>query len=82
MTSDRRTVISVLRHLGSLEGQSNTLPLWEDLRSLGDDVPARLGRILRHRIRGKQPGPARQELAGAGLAWQERQPDPERWEAC
>ncbi|MFE1856963.1 cytochrome P450, partial [Streptomyces sp. NPDC059489] len=43
ITTDRRAVISVLRRLRSPEGQTNPLPLWEELRGMGDVVPAPWG---------------------------------------
>ncbi|MFE1856954.1 cytochrome P450, partial [Streptomyces sp. NPDC059489] len=40
---DCRAVISVLRRLRCPEGQTNPLPLWEELRGMGDVVPAPWG---------------------------------------
>ncbi|MGW1047106.1 cytochrome P450 [Streptomyces sp. NPDC002547] len=81
ITTDRRTVISVLRRLRSPEGQSNPLPLWEELRTMGDVVPAPWGgyfitgfaacsQVLRSRT-----------WLVPDINWQERQPDLERWNA-
>jgi cytochrome P450 len=80
-TVDRRAVISVVRRLRSPEGQANPFPLWEELRAMGDVVPAPWGgyfltgfdvcsQVLRDRT-----------WLVPDIAWQERQPDPERWHA-
>jgi cytochrome P450 len=80
-TVDRRAVISVIRRLRSPEGQANPLPLWDELRDMGDVVPAPWGgyfltgfdvcsQVLRERT-----------WLVPDIAWQERQPDVERWHA-
>ncbi|WP_055494701.1 cytochrome P450 [Streptomyces sp. TP-A0356] len=81
ISSDRRAVISVLRRLRSLEGQSNPHPLWEELRSMGDVVPAPWGGYF---VTGFEA--CSQVLRGRNwlvpdIAWQERRLDPERWQA-
>jgi cytochrome P450 len=80
-TTDRRAVISLLRRLRSPEGQSNPLPVWDRLRALGDVVPAPWGGYL---VTGYDA--CNQVLRGRNwlvpdFAWQERQSNPERWEA-
>lgn len=80
-TTDRRAVISLLRRLRSPEGQANPLPLWRELRAMGDVVAAPWGglfvtgfeecnRVLRSRT-----------WLVPDFDWQERQPSPERWHA-
>ena len=81
ITTDRRAVISVLRRLRSPEGQTNPLPLWDELRAMGDVVPAPWGGYF---VTGFEA--CSQVLRGRNwlvpdIAWQERQPDPERWQA-
>ncbi|GAA3506440.1 cytochrome P450 [Streptomyces prasinosporus] len=80
-TTDRRAVISLLRRLRSDEGQANPLPVWEELRSMGDVVRAPWGGYF---VTGFDA--CSQVLRGRNwlvpdFAWQERQPDPERWRA-
>ncbi|MGP4048192.1 cytochrome P450 [Streptomyces sp. 2A115] len=80
-THDRRAVISVLRRLRAPDGQSNPFPLWAELRSMGDVVPAPWGGYF---ITGFEA--CSQVLRGRNwlvpdFAWQERQPDAERWHA-
>ncbi|GGQ06253.1 cytochrome P450 [Streptomyces griseomycini] len=79
--TDRRAVISLLRRLRSPEGQADPLPVWEEMRSLGDVVPAPWGGYF---VTGFDA--CSQVLRGRNwlvpdFAWQERQPDPERWQA-
>ncbi|WP_343235638.1 cytochrome P450 [Streptomyces sp. SID10815] len=76
---DRRAVISVVRRLRSPEGQSDPLPLWKELRAMGDVVPAPWGGYFvtgfdacNQVLRGR-------DWLAPDIAWQERQPDPERW---
>ncbi|MFJ7899106.1 cytochrome P450 [Streptomyces sp. NPDC096198] len=80
-TPDRRAVISVLRRLRSPEGQRAPLPLWAELRAMGDVVPAPWGGYF---VTGFEA--CSQVLRGRNwlvpdIAWQERGPDPERWES-
>ncbi|MET7851043.1 cytochrome P450 [Streptomyces avermitilis] len=80
-TPDRRAVISVLRRLRSPEGQSNPFPLYGELRTMGDVVPAPWGGYF---VTGFEA--CSQVLRGRNwlapdFAWQERQPDAERWQA-
>ncbi|MEU6807439.1 cytochrome P450 [Streptomyces sp. NPDC046831] len=80
-TTDRRAVISLLRRLRSPEGQANPLPVWADFRALGDVVPAPWGGYF---VTGFET--CSQVLRGRNwlapdFAWQERRPDPERWQA-
>ncbi|WEO96973.1 cytochrome P450 [Streptomyces sp. FXJ1.172] len=80
-TTNRRAVISLLRRLRSPEGQANPLPVWDDLRALGDVVPAPWGGFF---VTGFEA--CSQVLRGRtwltpDFAWQERQPDAERWHA-
>ncbi|MGW0331213.1 cytochrome P450 [Streptomyces sp. NPDC003011] len=80
-TTDRRAVISLLRRLRSPEGQSNPWPVWEQMRSLGDVLPAPWGGYL---VTGYDA--CDQVLRGRNwlvpdLAWQARQPPSERWQA-
>ncbi|MEV0690863.1 cytochrome P450 [Streptomyces sp. NPDC050388] len=78
--TDRRTVISLLRRLRSSEGQTNPLPVWEELRSMGDVVRAPWGGYF---VTGFEA--CSQVLRGRNwlvpdFAWQERQSDQDRWE--
>lgn len=78
-TSDRRVVIPLLRRLRSDEGQADPLPVWDELRALGDVVPAPWGGYF---VTGFDA--CNQVLRGRNwlvpdFAWQERQPDPARW---
>ncbi|GGZ71811.1 cytochrome P450 [Streptomyces echinoruber] len=80
-TTDRRAVISLLRRLRSPQGQADPLPVWAELRALGDVVPAPWGGyfvtgfdLCNHVLRSR-------DWLVPDLAWQERQPDPERWQA-
>lgn len=80
-TLDRRAVISVLRRLRSSQGQSNPLPLYAELRAMGDVVPTPWGAyfvtgfdLCSQILRGRN-------WLVPDFAWQERQPDPERWHA-
>ncbi|MFD8612225.1 cytochrome P450 [Streptomyces sp. NPDC059631] len=80
-TVDRRAVISVLRRLRSPQGQTDPLPLWAELRAMGDVVPAPWGGYL---VTGFEA--CSQVLRGRtwlvpDLAWQDRLPDPGRWQA-
>jgi cytochrome P450 len=80
-TTDRRAVISLLRRLRSPEGQADPLPIWEELRSMGDVVRAPWGGYF---VTGFEA--CSQVLRGRNwlvpdFAWQERQPDTERWQA-
>ncbi|MEU3529311.1 cytochrome P450 [Streptomyces sp. NPDC038707] len=79
-TPDRRAVIPLLRRLRSAEGQANPLPVWEELRALGDVVPAPWGGYF---VTGFDA--CNQVLRGRNwlvpdFAWQERQPDTGRWQ--
>ncbi|MDX3072741.1 cytochrome P450 [Streptomyces sp. MI02-7b] len=78
---DRRAVISVLRRLRTPEGQADPFPLYEELRTMGDVVPAPWGGYF---ITGFDT--CDQVLRGRNwivpdFAWQERQRDTERWHA-
>ncbi|MEU2599543.1 cytochrome P450 [Streptomyces hirsutus] len=80
-STDRRAVISLLRRLRSDEGQTDPLPVWEELRSMGDVVRAPWGGYF---VTGFKA--CSQVLRGRNwlvpdFAWQERRPDQERWEA-
>ncbi|MEV5874595.1 cytochrome P450 [Streptomyces sp. NPDC052101] len=80
ITTDRRAVIPLLRRLRSDEGQANPLPVWDELRALGEVVPAPWGgyfvtgfdtcsEILRGR-----------NWLVPDFAWQERRSDMTRWQ--
>lgn len=78
---DRRAVISVLRRLRTAQGQADPFPLYEELRTMGDVVPAPWGGYF---ITGYDA--CDQVLRGRNwivpdFAWQERQRDTERWHA-
>ncbi|MEU4096879.1 cytochrome P450 [Streptomyces sp. NPDC026673] len=78
---DRRAVISVLRRLRTPEGQADPFPLYQELRAMGDVVPAPWGGYF---ITGYDV--CDQVLRGRNwlvpdFAWQERQQDTERWQA-
>ncbi|GAA2263759.1 cytochrome P450 [Streptomyces atrovirens] len=79
--NDRRAVISLLRRLRSGEGQADPLPVWAEMRALGDVVRAPWGGYF---VTGFEA--CSQVLRGRNwlvpdFAWQERQPDPGRWQA-
>ncbi|BCM71967.1 MULTISPECIES: cytochrome P450 [Streptomyces] len=79
-TPDRRAVIPLLRRLRSAEGQADPLPVWEELRALGDVVPAPWGGYF---VTGFDA--CNQVLRGRNwlvpdFDWQERQPDTGRWQ--
>ncbi|GGW12181.1 cytochrome P450 [Streptomyces libani subsp. rufus] len=76
---DRRAVIPLLRRLRSDEGQADPLPVWEELRALGDVVPAPWGGYF---VTGFEA--CSQVLRGRNwrvpdFDWQERQTDSARW---
>lgn len=78
-TPDRRVVIPLLRRLRSGEGLADPLPVWDELRALGDVVPAPWGGYF---VTGFEA--CSQVLRGRNwlvpdFDWQERQPDPTRW---
>ncbi|WP_238431302.1 cytochrome P450 [Streptomyces cavernae] len=80
-TTDRRAVISVLRRLRSPAGQSNPFPLYEELRAMGDVVPAPWGghfvtsfELCNQILRGRN-------WLVPDFAWLDRQTDTERWRA-
>ncbi|MEU0052762.1 cytochrome P450 [Streptomyces sp. NPDC006184] len=79
-TTDRRAVIPLLRRLRSAEGQADPLPVWEELRALGDVVPAPWGGYF---VTGFDA--CSQVLRGRNwlapdFAWQERHADTARWQ--
>ncbi|MGW5332587.1 cytochrome P450 [Streptomyces bauhiniae] len=79
---DRRAVISLLRRLRSPEGQNNPQPVWQELRALGDVIPAPWAggyfatgfEVCNQILRGRY-------WLTPDFAWQERQPDATRWHA-
>ncbi|WP_030340342.1 cytochrome P450 [Streptomyces sp. NRRL S-1022] len=78
-TTDRRAVIPLLRRLRSGEGQADPLPVWDELRALGDVVPAPWGGYF---VTGFEA--CSQVLRGRNwlvpdFDWQERQADTARW---
>ncbi|MEU0333392.1 cytochrome P450 [Streptomyces sp. NPDC006193] len=78
-TTDRRAVVPLLRRLRSGEGQADPLPIWEELRALGDVVPAPWGGYF---VTGYEA--CSQVLRGRNwlapdFAWQARQSDTARW---
>ncbi|MGW2709573.1 cytochrome P450, partial [Streptomyces sp. NPDC001356] len=78
-TPDRRVVIPLLRRLRTGEGLADPRPVWEELRALGDVVPAPWGGYF---VTGFEA--CSQVLRGRNwlvpdFDWQERQPDPRRW---
>ncbi|WP_251092242.1 cytochrome P450 [Streptomyces sp. Caat 7-52] len=80
ITTDRRAVIPSLRRLRSEEGQANPLPVWDELRALGEVVPAPWGGYF---VTGFDA--CSQILRGRNwlvpdFAWQERRPDAARWQ--
>ncbi|WP_330341544.1 cytochrome P450 [Streptomyces sp. NBC_00557] len=79
-TTDRRAVIPLLRRLRSAEGQADPFPVWDELRALGEVVPAPWGGyfvtgfdLCNQILRGR-------DWLVPDFAWQERQPDPARWQ--
>ncbi|CAM5317539.1 Putative cytochrome P450 140 [Streptomyces griseoloalbus] len=78
--SDRRAVISLLRHLRSPEGQADPLPVWEGLRSLGDVVRAPWGAYFVTSFEACSQVLRSRNWLVPDFAWQERQPDPRRWQ--
>ncbi|MGW4603581.1 cytochrome P450 [Streptomyces sp. NPDC004532] len=81
ITTDRRAVISVLRRLRSPEGQTNPLPLWEELRGMGDVVPAPWGGYFVTSYEACSQVLRGRTWLVPDINWQERQPDLERWHA-
>ncbi|MGW9024095.1 cytochrome P450 [Streptomyces sp. NPDC055722] len=81
ITVNRRAVISVIRRLRSPEGQTNPLPLWEELRNMGDVVPAPWGGYFVTGFEACSQVLRSRTWLVPDIAWQERQPDPERWHA-
>ncbi|MET9450937.1 cytochrome P450 [Streptomyces cinerochromogenes] len=78
-TPDRRAVIPLLRRLRSDEGRADPLPVWDELRALGEVVPAPWGGYF---VTGFDT--CNQVLRGRNwlvpdFDWQERRPDPARW---
>ncbi|MEU6593369.1 cytochrome P450 [Streptomyces sp. NPDC046881] len=78
-TTDRRAVIPLLRRLRSAEGQADPLPVWDELRALGDVVPAPWGGYF---VTGFEA--CSQVLRGRNwlvpdFDWQQRQADTARW---
>ncbi|UFR06123.1 cytochrome P450 [Streptomyces sp. Go40/10] len=78
-TPDRRAVIPLLRRLRSDEGRADPLPVWDELRALGEVVPAPWGGYF---VTGFDA--CNQVLRGRNwlvpdFDWQERRPDPARW---
>ncbi|MFF2655491.1 cytochrome P450 [Streptomyces sp. NPDC058045] len=78
---DRRAVISVLKRLRLPEGQSDPFPLYDELRAMGDVVPAPWGGyfvtgydLCDEVLRGRN-------WLVPDVAWQQRQPDPGRWQS-
>ncbi len=78
---DRRAAVPLLRRLRSAEGLADPSPVYDELRALGDLVPAPWGGYL---VTGYEA--CDQVLRGRtwlvpDFAWQERQSGTERWEA-
>ncbi|MGQ5634833.1 MULTISPECIES: cytochrome P450 [unclassified Streptomyces] len=78
-TTDRRAVIPLLRRLRSAEGQADPFTVWDELRALGEVVPAPWGGyfvtgfdLCNQILRGR-------DWLVPDFAWQERRPDPARW---
>ncbi|MGV9562971.1 cytochrome P450 [Streptomyces sp. NPDC003480] len=78
---DRRAVISVLRRLRSTDGQHNPLPVWAELRAMGDVVPAPWGGYFVTGFEACSQVLRDRNWLVPDIAWQERRPDPERWQA-
>ncbi|KUN06054.1 cytochrome [Streptomyces yokosukanensis] len=79
-TIDRRAVIPFLRRLRSDEGQVDPRPIWDELRALGELVPAPWGGYF---VTGFDT--CSQVLRGRNwlvpdFAWQERRSDTARWQ--
>ena len=81
MTADRRTVISLLRRLRSAAGLADPLPIYDELRALGDLVPAPWGGYLVTGFDACDQVLRDRNWLVPDFAWQERQADPERWHA-
>ncbi|GGW98199.1 cytochrome P450 [Streptomyces malachitofuscus] len=80
-TTDRRAVISLLRRLRSGEGQADPLPVWEELRALGDVVRAPWGGYFVTGFAACSQVLRGRDWLVPDFAWQDRRPDPERWQA-
>ena len=78
ITTDRRAVLSVLRRLRPPEGQTNPLPLWEELRAIGDVVPAPWGGYFVTSYEACSQVLRGRTWLVPDINWQERQPDLER----
>ncbi|QTD96766.1 cytochrome P450 [Streptomyces cyanogenus] len=77
--TDRRAVVPLLRRLRSDAGRADPLPVWAELRELGDVVPAPWGGYF---VTGFEA--CSQVLRGRNwlvpdFGWQERQGDTARW---
>ncbi|MFG3054954.1 cytochrome P450 [Kitasatospora sp. NPDC048239] len=80
-TVDRRAAVPLLRRLRSAEGLADPAPVYDELRAMGDLVPAPWGGYL---VTGFEA--CNQVLRGRtwlvpDFAWQERQTETERWHA-
>ena len=81
MTADRRTVVSLLQRLRSAEGLAEPLPIYDELRALGDLVPAPWGGYLVTGFDACDQVLRDRNWLVPDFAWQERQVDTARWHA-
>jgi len=81
VTADRRTVISLLQRLRSAEGLADPLPIYDELRALGDLVPAPWGGYLVTGFDACNEVLRDRNWLVPDFAWQERQVDTDRWHA-
>jgi len=81
VTADRRTVVSLLQRLRSAEGLAEPLPIYDELRALGDLVPAPWGGYLVTGFDACDQVLRDRNWLVPDFAWQERQVDTARWHA-
>lgn len=81
MTADRRTVISLLQRLRSAEGLAEPFPIYDELRALGDLVPAPWGGYLVTGFDACNQVLRDRNWLVPDFAWQDRQVDTDRWQA-
>ncbi|MFE4050216.1 cytochrome P450 [Streptomyces sp. YIM B13518] len=79
-THDRLAVTSLIRRLRTVEGQTDPLPVWEGLRALGEVVRAPWGGYLVTGFEACSQVLRSRTWLVPDFAWQERQPDPRRWQ--
>jgi cytochrome P450 len=80
-TAERRAVISLLQRLRSPQGLADPLPVYAELRGIGDLVPAPWGGYLVTGFDACNQVLRDRDWLVPDFAWQERQTDTNRWQA-